>query len=224
VFRPRGLSGDLQSEGLVQRLRESEFLILVASPSAAGSSWVRHELRQWLERKGARDIVLIRVAGEVLWDSAAGDFSEASTAVPPELRGVFLAEPLWIDLTWAQSQDQLNPEYPRFQDAIAGIYAMVTHTEKSQVIGAELRKQRLYRRALVLAVALLITLLALSSFSLALAQRRRAEAQMEAQVSLQRAEQAAHAAQEAQSRLSIALAKNEALQSALTAVGGKKKR
>jgi uncharacterized protein YjbI with pentapeptide repeats len=221
VFRPStGLSGDLQSEVLLQRLLESEFLILLASPSAAASSWVNHELRQWLERKEARDIILIRVAGEVLWDSAAGDFSETSTAVPRELRGIFAEQPLLIDLSWAQSQDQLNPAYPLFQDTIATISARITHVDKSQIIGAELRKYRQSRRTLVAAVALLVILLALSAFSLALAQRRHADAL----VSLQKAELEAQATQEAQSRLSIALAQNEALQRALTAVGGKKKK
>ena len=53
VFRPKGLSGDLLSAAVDQRSRESEFLILLASPSSAappgsitncGSGWSGKEL------------------------------------------------------------------------------------------------------------------------------------------------------------------------------------
>jgi MTH538 TIR-like domain (DUF1863) len=81
-------------------LENSEYFILFASPEAAQSAWVRREIEWWLKHRSPARILIVVTQGELEWDSAAGDFDWAkSKALPDALRGRFLEEPLWIDLS-----------------------------------------------------------------------------------------------------------------------------
>lgn len=59
-----------------QSLAASEHFILMASPKAARSEWVRKEIDEWLElRDGSLDnFHLVLTEGEIFWDNKAGDF------------------------------------------------------------------------------------------------------------------------------------------------------
>jgi uncharacterized protein YjbI with pentapeptide repeats len=156
IFHRKGFGASLTG-GLESALLASEFFILLASPSAVASPAIGHELRQWLDNKGRDDILIVKIAGDISWDSAEGDFSESSTAVPLELRGVFHEEPRWIDLSWAHTQDQINPAYPQFQDVVADISAIITRVEKSQIIKTQARKQLWVKRAIAVGFLVLIS-------------------------------------------------------------------
>ena len=65
----------------------------------------------------------VLTGGEWAWDAAAGDFTEDSTAVPDALRGVFVEEPLYLDLRWARDDLHLSLRHARFRDAIAQLAA-----------------------------------------------------------------------------------------------------
>ena len=82
-----------------QALGESRFLVLLASPEAAASSWVDKEVSFWLASKGAQTLLIALTEGELAWDNASGDFLwRDGTPLPPALRGRFAAEPKWVDL------------------------------------------------------------------------------------------------------------------------------
>jgi len=57
-----------------QALGQSRFLILLASPEAAASSWVSKEVAYWLEAKSADTLLIALTDGELAWDNAIGDF------------------------------------------------------------------------------------------------------------------------------------------------------
>src|SRR3954451_253740 len=70
-------------------LDASEWFVLLASPDAAGSMWVNREIAHWVATKPVERILPVLTDGHWAWDSAAGDFTADSTAVPAELRSVF---------------------------------------------------------------------------------------------------------------------------------------
>src|SRR5262245_24237093 len=80
-------------------LDQSRFLILLASPQAAASTWVAKELMCWLDRHSADTILIALTEGELTWDERAGDFVwSEDTPLPPVLVGRFAHEPKWVDL------------------------------------------------------------------------------------------------------------------------------
>ncbi|MDP9866721.1 MULTISPECIES: TIR domain-containing protein [Streptosporangium] len=120
-------------------LSSSEWLILLASPGAAGSVWVERELAWWLEHRSVRRLLLVSTGGGLAWDPGTGDWA-AGAAVPPVLRGVFAEEPLWVDLSDVRSARGEAPEIP--DERIAAIAAPVRGMDKDELHGEHLRSHR----------------------------------------------------------------------------------
>src|ERR1043166_7815535 len=55
-------------------LGSSEYFILLASPQAAASRWVRQELEWWLTNRSPQKLLLVLTDGEIHWSDAVGDF------------------------------------------------------------------------------------------------------------------------------------------------------
>ena len=79
-----------------EALNSSEFFILLASPKAAGSTWIKRELEAWRQKRNAADKLLLVVTdGGIAWDASAPDFDwRLSTAVSPSLMGLFATNPV----------------------------------------------------------------------------------------------------------------------------------
>ena len=91
-------------------LDRARFLILMASPDAAASKWVRKEVEHWLLTKGAETLLIVLTAGNIVWDDTRGDFDWArTTALPDALKGQFHEEPLHVDLrNWGKASNELT--------------------------------------------------------------------------------------------------------------------
>src|SRR4030095_8657746 len=75
-------------------LSESDFLILLASPTAAKSKWVQREVGFWLSKKSREHLLLAVTDGQVAWDDAAGDFDWRITDSPsPNFKGGVARQP-----------------------------------------------------------------------------------------------------------------------------------
>ena len=130
-------------------LATSHYFILLASPEAAASSWVRKELQWWLEHRPRERLLIAITDGSLAWDGARGDFDpERSSALPEVLRGCFAQEPLWVDLCWARAEAHLSPRDPRFRDCVADLAAPLHGCPKDELIGEDIRN---HRRAIRLA-------------------------------------------------------------------------
>jgi WD40 repeat protein len=179
---------------IVDALSTSEYFILLASPAAANSQWVRDEVEYWSEH-GAKDHFLIALTdGTIAWDRSAGDFDwNRTTALPPTLRGVMGREPGYTDLTWARDVEHVSLRNPRFQDAIAEL-AVPLHgkRDKDEMVGEDIRQhRRTMRLARTVAVFLVVLALAATvSALLAVAQRNRAREERDIATSRQLAAQA----------------------------------
>src|SRR4051794_13312106 len=100
---------------LTRALDGAEYLVLLASPGAAGSPWVGREVSYWLEREGADRLLIALTDGEIVWDERRGDFDwTRTTALPPVLAGAFREEPRYTDLRFAAGDRPLGLRDSRF--------------------------------------------------------------------------------------------------------------
>jgi hypothetical protein len=145
---------------IAEALRQSAYLILLASPEAARSLWVQREVEFWLETKSPDKILIILTEGDIVWDAAIDDFDwERTTALSKNLRHVFPDEPLYLDLRWAISEYTLSLRNPLFLDVVASLAAPIRQISRSELVGEENRQHRRLRRVAAM-VALTIFILA----------------------------------------------------------------
>jgi WD40 repeat protein len=217
-YRPRALRVFRDETGLAvnphlwtsieQALVDSEWFILLCAPESAGSDWVAKEIERWLESKSCERILPVLTDGELAWDDDRGDFSDASNAVPPLLRGRFAEEPRFLDLRWARDENQLDLNHPEFRAAIAELAAPIHGVDKDELESEDVRLARRARRLARGAAALLgvLAVTALIASGFAYANQRRAD--READRARASAREADAAARQAKSRELAASARN----------------
>lgn len=148
---------------LRERLDASSFLILLASPAAAGSEWVGpREVAHWLSvPKRADHLILACTDGRIVWDHETGDFDwQLTTALPDELRGALPGEPLYVDMTWAREKPNLSLRNDEFLGAVATIAARIHGRERDDLVGEDVRQHKRTRMLVRLAIGVLTLLLA----------------------------------------------------------------
>lgn len=126
VFRDkRSLSATPDLWPTIERaLGGSRYFVLLASPEAAESRWVDHEVRWWLEHRSPATMLIGLTGGDVVWDDARGTFDPArSTALPPAALDWPGHEPLWVDLRWARETRHVSLRHPRFREVVADLAA-----------------------------------------------------------------------------------------------------
>jgi WD40 repeat protein len=153
-------------------LAGSDWFVLIASPEATQSRWVRQEIAWWLANRSVDHMVIVVVDGALGWRSDHNRFDPTSTAIPTELRDAFTEEPLWIDLT-ARSDDSPVPPEPILQHGVASIAARIRGVSLSRIFGAQVAQQRRTRLTVAAVMALLVLLAsgALAASAVALRQR-----------------------------------------------------
>ena len=159
VFRDKtGLAVTPALWGAIQRgLESSEYFILLASPAAAQSEWVRREVEFWLETRPQEKLLIAVTDGRMGWDAAANDFDWTGTdALPRVLERRFREEPNYLDLRWARADTDLSLRRPRFLDAIAGLAATLRQVPLDDLIGEDVAHYQTTRRLLRAGVLLLL--------------------------------------------------------------------
>lgn len=143
-----------------EALRGSRFFILLASPEAAVSPWVRREVEYWRSEREQSTFLIAMTGGEIVWDDDARDFDwDRTTALPETLRGWFSAEPLWVDLSWARDEPALSLRHSRFRFDVATLAAAVHGKAKEELDSEDVRRYRVatwVRRGVSAALAVLL--------------------------------------------------------------------
>ena len=148
---------------IVKALETSEWFLLMASPEAAGSVWVDREIEWWLQNRSAERILILLTEGELFWDPETSCFDmERSSAISPVLRQVFSAEPLFVDVRWARTQEKLSLRHSRFRAAVLDIAAPLQGRPKDELDGEDVRQHRKVRR-LVVTVTTALALITLAA-------------------------------------------------------------
>jgi WD40 repeat protein len=177
-----------------QALAESEYFLLLASPESAGSVWVEREVEWWLANRPSDRLLIVLTGGTLAWDAAARDWSWATTtAISPRLQGRFTEEPLYVDLRWARSADDLSLRHVRFRAAVLDLAAALHGRPKDELDGDDVRLHRRARR-LAWAATCLLAILTVAAGGAAwvahrqaqIAEGRRREAERERGVALGR--------------------------------------
>ena len=155
------LSTDASLGAAIERaLADSEWLVLLASPSSAGSEWVGHEIAWWLANRGTSKLIIARTRGVIEWRGIADtDFDwNVTTALSPLLRGRFAAEPLWADLAAAAATRRKAISNPVFRDGFLSVAAQIHGVSKDALWS---RERVEYRTRLGFAALAMLTIAAL---------------------------------------------------------------
>src|SRR5262249_55713496 len=169
IFRDQdSLSTDPSLWGAIEAaLASSEYFLLMASPDAARSRWVRQEVSWWLANRSVDKLVIILTDGTAEWDDAANDFDwSRTTALPQELRARFQQEPLYVDLRGAKADGQLSADHPRFRDAVVNIGASLLGIPKDELDGEDVRQHRRARQLIGAVTATLAGLLVVAAVAM----------------------------------------------------------
>lgn len=152
-------------ESIEKALEASEYFLLLASPQAAQSPWVRREIDWWLEHRPRGRLLILLTHGDLVWDSAAGDFDwSRTTALPEDLRRRFTDEPLYVDLRWADDPDKLTLRHTQFRAAILSIAATLRGVPKDELDGEDVRQQRRTRMLAATMVAAILVFAIAAAF------------------------------------------------------------
>jgi WD40 repeat protein len=170
-----------------QALRESEYFILLASPSSAQSFWVQKEVECWLALGRREQLLIVLTEGEIAWSPTAQTLDRASTtALPSVVHGAIREEPLYTDLRWARHEVQLSLQNPRFADAVAGLASAIRGISKDDLHGEHVSQHRKLVRLRRLAIGSLVVLTLTALGAALIAIRQRDEARRQAQIALGR--------------------------------------
>lgn len=167
-------------------LSESEYFILLASAQSAQSVWVGREISWWLKHRSADKMLIGLTEGELHWNSNAGDFDwQRTSALSPALQGQFKDEPLFVDLRWARSEEDLSLRNSRFRAAIVDVAATLHGKPKDELEGEDVRQYRRTRRLASTAITVLSLLLIATGFAAVIAYRQSRVAKQQTQVAEQ---------------------------------------
>ena len=126
-----------------QALDESEYLVLLASPVAAQSIWVKKEVDYWLKNRDAEKLLIVLTSGELTWDGESSDFDwSKTTALPRDVNYPFASEPRYTDFRAFTSADRLSVRNPQFRNAVADVASTLLGRDKDELIGEDIGRHR----------------------------------------------------------------------------------
>jgi WD40 repeat protein len=175
LSRPRRIFRDEQhikvGDDLPSIIREalvkSEFLILLASPAAAKSPWVRQEIEIWCgELKRTERLIIVLTSGKIAIAESGSEIDWANTdALPKELRQYLRGFPLWNDLSGTVTSEARVLSNPLYKACVNTVVAKLDGVDPNILDGREWRLRRRNIRIAWGLVALLATLLGAAIFS-----------------------------------------------------------
>lgn len=181
---------------IVDALNVSEFLILLASPEAADSPWVRDELVHWCgELKRTPKIIIVLVNGEIASNNETKQLDWTSTSALPAMLEPYLAHvPLYLDMRSVAQVDDLSLSNPDFKKAVNGITARFRGIDPNEMLGEEIHQhcRNLRLRNGAAAALLILTLASMIAAYVAVTQREQALQQARIALSRQYAAEAAN--------------------------------
>ncbi|KQX26818.1 hypothetical protein ASD97_37970 [Streptomyces sp. Root63] len=142
-------------------LSRSRWLVVMASPSAAASPWVRREISWWLEHRSVDTLLIAWTDGTIAWDASRTSFDWSLTDALPrrEMAGAFGQEPRWVDLRWLRGLERASAADPRLIACVAEFVAPLTGRPKDELIGDHVRQRRRTVRWIQATVSVLVALL-----------------------------------------------------------------
>ena len=152
-------------EDILKALSNSKHFILLASPVAATSKWIKQEIDSWLQHNPDARIFIVVVKGEIEWSHEKNDFNwEKTNCLPTTLSKTFRSEPLWIDVRDYVNIKGIDYKQAGFNAQIAKIVAAILGVSPREIDSEELRRQRQTQLFLYLVTSVLIALVIATVF------------------------------------------------------------
>ena len=168
-------------KNITKALDQSEYLILLGSPSSEKSKWVNKEVKYWLEHKSIETILIALTEGEIEWDDNNNCFLKPDeNSLPPALDDQFSNEPFYIDLRQSKTEEDVSLNNSIFKKEILTLAAKLHNKKPNDLASEEVTTYRKMLRLRNSVFFILITLLILSIYQTreARSQGRIAEARL----------------------------------------------
>lgn len=166
-------------EGLIN----SEYFILLASPKAAQSRWCKKEVDCWKANKSMSNFLIVITDGELSWDESTSDFDwSKTTAIPDNLSGTFINEPLFVDFRNHKNEES-GLEYPDFRTKTVLLAATIHGKTVGNMIGENVRQHKRMLRIRNSAITILSVLLLAVGYAGYFANEQRKEALLSSYIS-----------------------------------------
>jgi WD40 repeat protein len=151
---------------ILEALKTSEYFILLASPEAALSKWVKKEIEYWINNRSLEHLLIIQTEGSIYYDETKNDFDwEKTTGLPSILSNCFKAEPFYLDLSWAKIPGtQLSLRQSQFRKAILKLASTLLQRDMAELDSEEIRQFKKNKRYAWSAILLLFALTVASAF------------------------------------------------------------
>lgn len=128
---------------IVKHLGGSQWFILIASPTSAGSNWCNKEAIWWLDNRPQERFLIVVTDGDVVWGESIKEFDlNRTTAISQVVSKRFAQEPHYIDMRWIGEKPDLTLGNLRFRDAIVSIAAPLRGVRKDYLDSADLKQLR----------------------------------------------------------------------------------
>ncbi len=139
-------------------LSKSEYFLLLASPEATNSPWVKKEIEYWVNNRSKDKLLIILTGGDLKWDNEAKGFDwTATTALPEDVTYPFEDEPRYTDFREVKSAEHLSVRNPTFRAVVADVSSTLLGRSKDELIGEDVRRHRQTKQiAWSAAIALLV--------------------------------------------------------------------
>src|SRR5262245_18816420 len=165
-------------DSIQRALAESKHFVLMASPPAARSKWVKREVSFWLQERSLDSLLIVLTDGELVWsDEHGGIDGERSDAIPPPQVSAYRTEPLYADLRSAHTDVDLSLQNPDFKRRILPIAAKLHGKTPADLAGDEVREHRRTQRIRNAAITSLVALSLLAATGAYIAFRQAQEAE-----------------------------------------------
>jgi WD40 repeat protein len=165
---------------LDEEMADSRWFILIASPQAAESEGVDHEIAWWLKERSADQMVIVDAGAGLEWDKRTNAFSEASAAVPPALRGL-RKEPRFVPVPGGEVLGDKE-----IDEVAVSVAARLRGLKRDELVFKRDQAARRLRRVRNWTIAALLALLTLAIGAFVLALEKNADAEAKAKLSLSR--------------------------------------
>ena len=91
--------------------------------------------------KSPQTLLIALTDGKIARKPGAKDFDwEHTDTLPPNLRGVFVENPLWVDFRWAKGAEELSTKNPELLNKLVALAAPLRNIPKEDLIVEDIRQ------------------------------------------------------------------------------------
>jgi outer membrane protein OmpA-like peptidoglycan-associated protein len=194
------LAGSLK-EKIIDGLRQSEHLIVIASESSANSKWVKEEILSWHQENRDDEGYIVNfnfilIDDVIKWDDLNQDFDKLkTTALPSFEKRIFKDLPIWANIQPYCKKGRVQSNNSNYQWEIAKIKGLLLDRKPDEIIDEVSKNKSLFTiiSSIVIVILIITTSIAVNRTNYALEKEKIAKDHEE--IAIQKSEEATKNAQ-----------------------------